>query len=158
MLEKFSLLSELTEEQKQEIERICERKLYPKNTIIFEEGEQTDSIYFLISGKVDLFKIEPESKNNLKFKEMFPGENFGEMSFIDGSPRSCSIIASEESEIYILHKQQLIENVSDSQQIINTLGITIARQVNSYLRYLSDRHVAILQKQIDELKERTNFG
>lgn len=158
MLEKFGLLSELTQEQRQQVEQNCEQQFYPQGTVVFEEGEQTNEIYFLISGKVDLFKIEQESKNNLKFKEMFPGESFGEMSFIDGSPRSCSIIAAEDSEMYILHKQKLIENVSESQEIINTLGITITHQVNNYLRYLSDRHVATLQKQIDELKERTNFG
>ncbi|MDJ1170962.1 cyclic nucleotide-binding domain-containing protein [Roseofilum sp. BLCC_M154] len=158
MLEKFTLLSELTESQRQQVEKACDRRFYAKGDILFQENDTTDEIYFLLSGKVELCKIELGTQNNLKFKEMFPGESFGEMSFIDGSPRSCSIIAAEDSEVYILDRHKLIDTASEVSEIISTFGLTITRQVNSYLRYLSDRHVSTLQEQINELQERTNFA
>ena len=158
MLKQFSLLSNLTEKQQEDIEKICEKRLYHQGEIIFQEKEQSDEIYFIVSGKVYLSKIEPETQNDIKFKEMSAQESFGEMSFIDGSPRSCTITAAEDSTLYILNKQKLLDNVLEAQKIINKMATTITHQVNSYLRYLSDNHIATLQAQINELKERTNFG
>ncbi|MGB0561670.1 MAG: cyclic nucleotide-binding domain-containing protein [Spirulinaceae cyanobacterium] len=158
MLRNFLLLSELGEEQRQEIEEIATRKFYRKGDVIFNEGDLTDEIYFILSGVVDLFKIEPDTQNNIKFKAMFPGESFGEMSFVDGSPRSCSVIAAEESELYVLDREQLLGQTPMAHEIINKLTLMTTRQVNSYLRYLSDRHAAELQSQINSLKERNDFG
>lgn len=46
----------------------------------------------------------------------------------------------------------------DAKDIISLLGATINHQVNEYLRYLSDLHIVTLQKRIEELRDRNNFG
>jgi len=158
MLEQFKLLSDLTPQQRQQVEDACEKVFYPQGKILFKEGEESTDIFFLVSGKVALSKIEASTQNDLVFKEMFPGESFGEMSFVDGSPRSCSIVAAEDTEVYVLSKPKLLENAPEANEIVRILTTTTTRQVNNYLRYLSDRHVEALQAQINELRERTNFG
>ena len=158
MLERFRLLSNLTEQQRQLIESVSKEEFFRKGDRIFEEGECSHEIYFLISGKVDLYKIEPETHHDLKFKQMFPGQSFGEMSFVDNSPRSCSVVAAEDSKAYILDKENLLKRSPEAIEVVNALTLATTRQVNSYLRYLSDRHVEKLQEQIEDLQERTDFG
>ena len=158
MLEKFELLTNLSAEQLQEIENICDLRAYRQGEYIIQEGEYTDDIYFLVSGKVELSKLEPNTQKNIQFKEMFPGQSFGEMSFVDGRPRSCSVKSKTESHIYVLAKHKLIEKVAGGQEIISILGATINYQVNQYLRFLSDRHIMTLQERIEELRDRNNFG
>jgi len=160
MLEKFEfeLLANLSPEQLQEIEKICDLRSYDEGEYIIREGEYTDDIFFLLSGKVSLSKMEQNTRQDINFKEMLEGQSFGEMSFVDGSPRSCSVKAARSSRIYVLSKQNLLDRVTDAQEIISILGATINHQVNEYLRYLSDRHIVTLQKRIDELRDRNNFG
>jgi len=153
MLENFQLLANLNDRQRQVVEDVCFLRSYEEGEYIIKEGESTTDIYFLISGKVELYKIEPNTQNNIK-----SGQSFGEMSFVDGSPRSSSVKAATPVAVYVLSKQALLDRVSDPQETINILAATIIHQVNDYLRSLSDRHIMAIQKQIDELKERNRFG
>ncbi|MFH1489298.1 MAG: cyclic nucleotide-binding domain-containing protein [Pseudomonadota bacterium] len=59
---------------------------------IIQEGQQDSWIYFLVSGKVGIQK-EGETINVLQRR----GDLFGEMGIIDGSPRSASILAIDET-------------------------------------------------------------
>jgi len=158
MLRKFQLLSQLSENQLQEISKICELKTYKQGETLFNEGETDRDIYFLKSGRVGLYKTEPNAQQEICFKKMDAGESFGEMSFLDGSPRSCTIKAEVDSETYILSKQKLLDKVVGSDEIVSLLRATIEYQISSYLRYLSDRHIATLQARINELEERNRFG
>ncbi|MGK7926844.1 MAG: cyclic nucleotide-binding domain-containing protein [Spirulina sp.] len=158
MLENFSLLENLSPKMIAEIEESCEIKTYKLGESLIREGDETTEIYFLISGQVALYKIEPKTGNNLKFKEQSVGDSFGEMSFIDDSPRSCSVEAMEDTEVYVLFKDRLLKKAADAGEIINCFNQNVARQVNDRLRYLSDRYIVSLQKQIHRLEERNYYG
>jgi CRP-like cAMP-binding protein len=158
MLQKFKLLENFSESQLEQLENICKKIIYKPKKFLFHEEEERDEIYFLISGTVGLYKIDPNTQNHLKFKEMSAGQSLGEMSFIDESPRSCSVKAETEVIAYILSKQRLIDTIPEYQQILNQLYLNINYQVNENLRSLSDRHIMTLQKQIEELEERNRSG
>ena len=65
---------------------------YDPGELIVEEGQHSDWIYFLIKGKVGI-KKKSQIINELKRR----GDIFGEMSIIDKSPRSASIVAIDQS-------------------------------------------------------------
>ena len=65
---------------------------YEPGEVILKEGQQDNWIYFILSGKVGVQK-EGETIGVLKRQ----GDIFGEMSIIDDSPRSATIIAIEET-------------------------------------------------------------
>ncbi|NEQ85967.1 MAG: cyclic nucleotide-binding domain-containing protein [Moorea sp. SIO2I5] len=158
MLEKFEILGYLNEDQLKEVERIGEIKKYSQEELIVKEGEYSSEIYFILSGTVDLLKVETRTNTNIKFGEILAGETFGEMSFFDEGPRTCSVIAQPNTEVYILSRTQLLENVDDAQEIIKIIDEAITYDVSKRLRYWTTQYIANLQEQIDQLKERNNFG
>ncbi|NEO76973.1 cyclic nucleotide-binding domain-containing protein [Moorena sp. SIO4G3] len=158
MLEKFDILGYLKEDQLKEVEKIGEIKKYSQEELIVKEGEYSSEIYFIISGAVDLLKVETRTNTNIKFGEILAGETFGEMSFFDEGPRTCSVIAQPNTEVYILSRTQLLENVDDAQEIIKIIDEAITYDVSKRLRYWTTQYIANLQEQIDQLKERNNFG
>lgn len=159
MLEKFEILENLTQTQIKSIEAICDFRSFQQGETIFCEGDTTDEIFFLMSGQIDLYKLEPHTQNHVKFKEMNTGKSFGEMSFFDGSPRSCTIKSgAPNTSLLVLSKQKLLDTVSDGADIVNDISKTITHQVNDLLRGLSDQHIGVLQAQIDELKKRNRFA
>ena len=65
---------------------------YDPGELIIKEGQERDRLYFLIKGKVGI-KKKGETINVLKRQ----GDIFGEMSIIDKSPRSASIVAMDQT-------------------------------------------------------------
>jgi len=72
--------------------RLSKMVRYGAQEVILKEGQYDNWIYFLISGRVRIIK-QDETIAVLKRR----GDLFGEMGIIDGSPRSASIVALEET-------------------------------------------------------------
>ena len=70
--------------------------------MIFEQGEKSDSIYFIRKGAVDIF----HSNTLSSFAELGAGENFGEIAFFSGNERCASARTLDNSEILSLDKSK----------------------------------------------------
>ena len=62
----------------------------PKQTVIVSEGDETDSLYIILSGRVKVFLSDEEGRE-IVLGTQGPGEYFGEM-VLDGGPRSASVM------------------------------------------------------------------
>ena len=75
---------------------------YPKNTIIVTEGDETDSLYVILEGRVKVFVSDGEG-HDMVLSTQGPGEYFGEM-VLDEGPRSASIMTLEPSRFLVVPK------------------------------------------------------
>lgn len=66
---------------------------FPANTILISEGDSTDSLYIVLTGRVKAY-ASSEDGREVVLTEYGPGEYFGELS-LDGARRSASIKAIE---------------------------------------------------------------
>jgi CRP/FNR family cyclic AMP-dependent transcriptional regulator len=66
---------------------------YRKNTVILTEGEQGDSLFVLLQGRVKAFSND-EHGREITYGVIEAGDYFGEMS-LDGGPRSASVMTVE---------------------------------------------------------------
>ncbi len=76
---------------------------YPRNTIILNEGEDSDSLYVIRSGRVKVF-LGNDAGREVILNVQGPGEYFGELALIDSGPRSASVITQEKSTLSIISK------------------------------------------------------
>ena len=77
---------------------------FPKNAVLINEGEQGDSIYIVLSGKVKVFACN-EAGKEIVIAFHGPGEYVGEMS-LDGAPRSASVITIEPTACAVVSRAQ----------------------------------------------------
>src|SRR5438876_7699106 len=75
---------------------------FPKNTVILSDGDRTDSLYVVLSGRVKFF-VSDASGRELVLGTSGPGEYFGEMVLDDG-PRSASVLTLEPSRFAVITK------------------------------------------------------
>jgi CRP/FNR family cyclic AMP-dependent transcriptional regulator len=75
---------------------------FPRNTIIINEGEQGDTLFIVLSGKVKVFASNAAGKQ-VVIAFHGPGECVGEMS-LDGSPRSASVITTEPTSCALVNR------------------------------------------------------
>jgi CRP/FNR family cyclic AMP-dependent transcriptional regulator len=84
-------------------------KHYPKNTIIVSEGDETDSFYIILSGRVKVF-VSDEEGHEIVLGTQAPGDYFGEM-VLDGGPRSASVMTLESARFAVIPKTRFREFV-----------------------------------------------
>lgn len=70
-------------------------RTFHKGEVIFEDGAAGSEMFIVNRGKIRLLKKATGGKEKI-LAILDPGEFFGEMSLIDGSPRSSSAVAEED--------------------------------------------------------------
>ena len=80
-------------------------RTYPKNTVVLSEGDQTDSVYIVLSGSVKFFLSDPGGRE-IVLGTAAPGEYFGEMA-LDEGPRSTSVLTLERSRFAVIPRRDI---------------------------------------------------
>lgn len=105
MLSKVYLFKDLSEDNLTELAKQTTLKHFPKNAILVNEGDDTDSLYIIESGKIKIY-VSDETGKEIILTLHGSGDYFGEISLLDGAPRSASAMALEKSKLYIIKKRQ----------------------------------------------------
>jgi len=99
------------------------QETYKAGDVIFEEGSHGLAVHILHSGKVEISKTAQDRK--IVVEILGPGDIFGEMSFIDHSPRSATAIALEDTVLELVDKDFLDKEFnqidSDFREIVTNL-------------------------------------
>jgi CRP/FNR family cyclic AMP-dependent transcriptional regulator len=73
---------------------------FPKSAVVVNEGDATDSLYVVLSGRAKAF-VSDEDGRELVFDTFSAGEYFGEL-VLDGGPRSASIMTLEPCRFFVI--------------------------------------------------------
>lgn len=103
-LRKIPLFSDLKPEELAALEEVSIVKTVPRQTILFSEGDHSDSFYVIVSGKVSV-GINDEEGREVILSILGPGEYFGEMALMDGEPRSAFVMTKDQSRLLMISKQ-----------------------------------------------------
>jgi len=68
---------------------------------LMKQGDSGIGLFIIISGKVSIEKTDQNGKN-VELAENGPGDIMGEMSVLDGSPRTASVKATQETACLVL--------------------------------------------------------
>jgi len=82
-------------------------KSFPKHAVIVSEGDETDSLFVIVSGRVKVF-LADEAGKEIVLGTQGPGEYFGEMA-LDGGARSASIMTLEPSRFIVVPRRKVRE-------------------------------------------------
>jgi putative ABC transport system ATP-binding protein len=103
--------------QKMKIER------FPANHWIFQQGEIGDKFYVVRQGSVEVIAEKDGLKQSVA--TFGPGDFFGEIALLKDIPRTASIVAREDVEVYSLSKQNFLAAIQSlapfHQQLLNVL-------------------------------------
>jgi len=110
-LREIPTLSTFSEDELKGLLELSRIRKYEPGELILEEGFFDAWIYFLVSGKVKIVK-HGEDVSILKRV----GDIFGEMSIIDGSPRSASVYAADKT-VCLATDASYIDRLSDNDRV-----------------------------------------
>lgn len=157
-LEKQQLLQGLNTTELKLLFNMLQFKTYETDEIIFNEHENSDQIYFLLNGEVEVLKTGEEQHKNFSIAKLGPTMAFGEMAFIDNVPRSSTIRTRKKSLVGILNPSSL-QNDSKEIQNINRIILGNITKLNvDRLRVTGQNYVKTLEEKIKEVSLRNEFG
>ncbi len=78
--------------------RYCEGRRYRPGVEIIRHGDASRDVYFILAGRVQASLLTASGKV-VSFQELGQGEMFGELSALDGEPRSTSVVAIDETTL-----------------------------------------------------------
>lgn len=116
-------------------------KKYEDKQTIFEEGEQGDRMYIVVSGYVRIYRTR--SGKNIEYGIIGPGEFFGEMAMFAEHKRSASAQAKGTTELSIIGVDNFLNRVNDP------LVLNVIRKLSERIRDIDDRiEGLIMQDQV----------
>ena len=115
-LRRVPLLSSLSEAQIDLLAAGSVRRNYPRGRTIVAEGEPSQSLYILLSGRAKVQRSDSEGKEVI-LAILGAGEFFGEMSLIDDAPRSASVITIEASDFMAINKDSFKSMMMQSTEV-----------------------------------------
>ncbi|MEO6021741.1 MAG: Crp/Fnr family transcriptional regulator [Burkholderiales bacterium] len=96
---------------------------FPKNTVLVQEGDKSDQLYVVLSGRLKVFLADSDGKEII-VDTLGPNQYFGEMA-LDGEPRSASVMTMEASKLAVVQREDfkkfLTENPDAALQLIDAL-------------------------------------
>lgn len=107
-------------------------KRYPKDKILFRQGEEARGLFVVVAGGVKIYQSGPDGREQTLYVER-PGHSLAEIPLFDGSPYPASARAAEESRILFLPRdafEWLYRNNPDiADATIRELGRRLRRLV-----------------------------
>jgi CRP/FNR family transcriptional regulator, cyclic AMP receptor protein len=98
LLSELPLFHSLKHDELHALASILEECQFKKDEFVFQYGEPGESLYIVRSGEAEVF-IEDNTGNRMVLDIVSPGKYFGELSVLDGGPRTASVIVTRSEEI-----------------------------------------------------------
>lgn len=122
-LRQTPIFSSLSDSELEEIvPLVIERKLR-KNTVIFHEGDPASAFYLVKRGRVKVYKVSPYGREQV-LSIFGDGQIFGDVPTFDGGPYPATAATMEDSEIYLIKRDDFNEVVRSHPEIaLKVIGV-----------------------------------
>jgi CRP-like cAMP-binding protein len=108
MLKQIPLFASLSQKDLMEVAKRADEVEVAKGTVIADQGERGNQCFVILRGTVAV------RRNNRRISLHDEGEVLGEMSLIDGKPRSASLRVESDANLLVIHRHDfryLIDNL-----------------------------------------------
>ena len=127
-LGKVSLFEGLEESALRAIASHALVRAFPGNTILVYEGERTDSLFIILSGRVKIYSSNMDGRE-VVLNLLDPYDYFGELALIDAEPRSASAMTLEVSRLAIIFRDDFLNHLQQEPCIAISLLQTLIRKL-----------------------------
>ena len=133
-LSRIPFLADLADEDRRQLTASLRRRRYPRNEVIFHQDDPGNCLFILVSGAVKIIRRSLDGRE-LILSLIAPGEYFGELSLLDGEPRSADAVALEASELLVLPRDTFLRTLETTPSAAIRLLASLSRL---YARRLTD--------------------
>ncbi len=127
-LKKIPLFTQLSDTEIASVTKAARERTYPKNSVILFEDDPGDALYVVLNGEVKVVLIGEDGREVI-LSILRAGDFFGEMSLIDDQPRSAHVIATEDSNLLVLRRDEFRQCLEQAPRIALGLLQALSRRL-----------------------------
>ena len=131
LIKEVDLFKDLSDDELSRILYMAFVKDYETDLLLFNEGQEGNVMFIILSGEVQLFKKDKNNENKL-ILTLKDSEFFGEMSLIENQARSTSARISKPTKMLVITKRAF-QNMLDADPHITS------KLLMKFLKILSER-------------------
>ena len=122
MLRPVSIFRGLHKNSLFEVARKAKEIQYDPGDVVVSQGEPGDALFVVVEGQLDVHR------NDQPVAQLAPGDYFGELSLIDGEPRSATIVARDEVVLLTLTAADF-NALLDEPYVLHGVMVNLARLI-----------------------------
>jgi len=131
------LFNDLSVDQRLELADIAAEKIFTRGRTIFSEGDAGDGFYAVASGRVKVFKLSPDGREQI-LHILGPGEIFGEVPVFAGSRFPANSAAMEESRVIYFRRDSLIGLIEKNPSIAMGMLAMLSKRLRMFASLIDD--------------------
>ncbi len=124
------IFSDLPRDIINQIGKIGTKRKYKKDNVILLEEESGNALFVVISGKVKIARESSDGKEVI-LTILSESDFFGEMSILSGLTNSATVISLEDSELFMIQKQDFLELLKQHPQISISLLEELSKRLQT---------------------------
>lgn len=127
-LASIPFFKDVTDLELDKFDRRCTWRRLEEGQVVVDFEDKSNDVYFLVSGEVRILVRTPGGKEVI-LTDMEGGQYFGELSAIDGTPRSANVTALTRCELCIITGPVFREIIGASRSLADKLLKLLAQRV-----------------------------
>jgi len=127
ILRNIPLFASLTNVEIARLAQVTSLRLCRRDEVVFYEDEEGDFFFVIVSGRVKVTLLGIPDRftrgygREVLLSSLGPGDFFGEMALVDNEPRSATAVATEETELLLIHRSDFQRVLTNYRGFVGTL-------------------------------------
>jgi CRP/FNR family transcriptional regulator len=131
------LFEGLPREQIEDLAMIVTDQGFRKGEPIFSEGEDANGFYVVITGRVKIFKLSSEGKEQI-LHFFGPGEPFGEVPVFTGQHFPAHAEAIEESRVFFFPRKSFVDLIKKNPSLALNMLAVLSKRLRRFAALVDD--------------------
>jgi CRP/FNR family cyclic AMP-dependent transcriptional regulator len=133
-----TLFNNLSKEELTQLAQIARERRFDRGQVIFYEGDLGGSLYIIVTGSVKIVIMADDGREHI-LGLLHQGDFFGEVSLIDGEPRSATAIALDNVSVVMISRDDFIRLLRENPEMSLKIMVTLCERLRK-----TDKHVESL--------------
>jgi len=131
------LFQGLPEPQVDKLTRIVTEHSFAGGQVIFAEGDKADGFYIVVTGRVKIYKLSPEGKEQI-LHVFGPGEPFAEVAMFSGGTLPAHAEAIKESRVVFVPRTAFVALIQQDPSIAMNMFGTLSIRLKRFTSLIED--------------------
>lgn len=155
-LSKIPIFEKLSAADHDVLLKLWQSRTVEEGEVLFRIGEKGNSMFVIEEGKIEItVPIEGQAKKETRVSVLHEGEFVGELSLIDGLPRTATATAMEPCKLMEMKREDFIKFLMERPAV----SISMVSEIGKRLRSTNELVMSLASKNVNvEMEEQLKFG
>ena len=93
------------------------KRTFEEGEYLMHEGDDSSSMYVVLDGELAVMRSMPDGEKPVLLNILKKGDIVGEMAFLNGTPRSASVVANKKTDVLELKRSRLMQLLANDPEL-----------------------------------------